>query len=249
MSIYGEGLYRDAGRRASSTAASARSTQLRARRLGAARRRRRAARAGADAGDQAAGAGVGLRAVEVRPGAAVPDDRRAPTASRPWRCASSTSTARARRSRIPYTGVLAIFASRLLNDSAPLIFEDGQQRRDFVSVHDVARACRLALEAPARGRRGLQRRQRPAVHRARGRRAHGRARWASRASRRRSPASTASATSATASPTSRRRAQRARLRAAVTLDDGLAELADWLAGQARRRPRRRGERASSRRGG
>lgn len=46
----------------------------------------------------------------------------------------------------PYTGVLAIFASRLLNDSAPAIFEDGLQRRDFVSVHDVARACRLALE-------------------------------------------------------------------------------------------------------
>jgi dTDP-L-rhamnose 4-epimerase len=49
----------------------------------------------------------------------------------------------------PYTGVLAIFASRLLNDNAPLIFEDGLQRRDFVSVHDVARACRLALEKPA----------------------------------------------------------------------------------------------------
>ena len=48
----------------------------------------------------------------------------------------------------PYTGVLAIFASRLLNGNAPLIFEDGQQRRDFVSVHDVVQACRLALDAP-----------------------------------------------------------------------------------------------------
>jgi dTDP-L-rhamnose 4-epimerase len=46
----------------------------------------------------------------------------------------------------PYTGVLAIFASRLLNDRPPVIFEDGRQRRDFVSVHDVARACRLAIE-------------------------------------------------------------------------------------------------------
>jgi dTDP-L-rhamnose 4-epimerase len=45
----------------------------------------------------------------------------------------------------PYTGVLAIFASRLLNGRPPLIFEDGEQRRDFASVHDVARACRLAL--------------------------------------------------------------------------------------------------------
>ncbi len=48
----------------------------------------------------------------------------------------------------PYTGVLAIFASRLLNNNAPLIFEDGQQLRDFVSVYDVARACRMALETP-----------------------------------------------------------------------------------------------------
>lgn len=48
----------------------------------------------------------------------------------------------------PYTGVLAIFAARLLNDNPPLVFEDGRQRRDFVHVRDVARACRLALEVP-----------------------------------------------------------------------------------------------------
>jgi len=53
----------------------------------------------------------------------------------------------------PYTGVLAIFASRLLNGHRPLLFEDGGQRRDFVHVSDVARACRLALEtAGAEGR-------------------------------------------------------------------------------------------------
>jgi dTDP-L-rhamnose 4-epimerase len=46
----------------------------------------------------------------------------------------------------PYTGVIAIFAARLLNNRRPLIFEDGQQRRDFVHVSDAARACRLALE-------------------------------------------------------------------------------------------------------
>ena len=45
----------------------------------------------------------------------------------------------------PYTGVLAIFASRYLNGNTPLIFEDGRQLRDFVSVHDIARACRLAM--------------------------------------------------------------------------------------------------------
>jgi dTDP-L-rhamnose 4-epimerase len=48
----------------------------------------------------------------------------------------------------PYTGVLAIFAARLLNGKAPLVFEDGNQRRDFVHVRDVATACRLALETP-----------------------------------------------------------------------------------------------------
>ena len=48
----------------------------------------------------------------------------------------------------PYTGVLAIFASRLLNGKRPSVFEDGQQRRDFVSVSDVARACQLAMERP-----------------------------------------------------------------------------------------------------
>ncbi|MCB0323353.1 MAG: SDR family NAD(P)-dependent oxidoreductase [Bdellovibrionales bacterium] len=47
----------------------------------------------------------------------------------------------------PYTGVLAIFASRLLNGRAPRIFEDGYQRRDFVSVYDVAKACLLAIES------------------------------------------------------------------------------------------------------
>ncbi len=47
----------------------------------------------------------------------------------------------------PYTGVLAIFSSRLLNDKPLVIFEDGRQRRDFVSVRDVARACLLAMRS------------------------------------------------------------------------------------------------------
>ncbi len=48
----------------------------------------------------------------------------------------------------PYTGVAAIFASRLLNDQAPMVFEDGEQMRDFVSVHDIVRANILAMERP-----------------------------------------------------------------------------------------------------
>ena len=46
----------------------------------------------------------------------------------------------------PYTGVCAIFSSRLLNDQAPMIFEDGEQSRDFVHVDDIVNANLLALE-------------------------------------------------------------------------------------------------------
>ena len=46
----------------------------------------------------------------------------------------------------PYTGVAAIFASRLLNRRAPMVFEDGEQLRDFVSVHDVVQANLFAMD-------------------------------------------------------------------------------------------------------
>ncbi len=47
----------------------------------------------------------------------------------------------------PYTGVAAIFISRLLNDQPPLVFEDGGQLRDFVHVLDVAEAFAVVLES------------------------------------------------------------------------------------------------------
>ncbi len=46
----------------------------------------------------------------------------------------------------PYTGVTAIFTSRLKNDQPPVVYEDGQQSRDFISVFDVCRAFLFALE-------------------------------------------------------------------------------------------------------
>jgi dTDP-L-rhamnose 4-epimerase len=46
----------------------------------------------------------------------------------------------------PYTGVGAIFSSRLLNGQRPLVFEDGRQSRDFIHVSDIVEAFRLALE-------------------------------------------------------------------------------------------------------
>jgi dTDP-L-rhamnose 4-epimerase len=51
----------------------------------------------------------------------------------------------------PYTGVAAIFLSRLLNGEAPLVFEDGRQTRDFLDVRDAARALFLALESKEGG--------------------------------------------------------------------------------------------------
>jgi dTDP-L-rhamnose 4-epimerase len=47
----------------------------------------------------------------------------------------------------PYTGLLAIVCSELMNHHRPLIFEDGLQRRDFVHVSDVAHANILALKS------------------------------------------------------------------------------------------------------
>jgi dTDP-L-rhamnose 4-epimerase len=49
----------------------------------------------------------------------------------------------------PYTGVAAIFSARLLNGRPPLVFEDGQQSRDFTHVRDIVQANLRAMESDA----------------------------------------------------------------------------------------------------
>ena len=49
----------------------------------------------------------------------------------------------------PYTGVIAIFATRLLNGQPPVLYEDGEQTRDFCFVGDIARANLLGGESDA----------------------------------------------------------------------------------------------------
>lgn len=48
----------------------------------------------------------------------------------------------------PYTGVAAIFMSRIKNDHPPVVYEDGKQTRDFISVHDIVQANLLAMQRP-----------------------------------------------------------------------------------------------------
>lgn len=49
----------------------------------------------------------------------------------------------------PYTGVCAIFSSRIKNNNSPVVYEDGNQARDFINVKDIARANIMAMESPA----------------------------------------------------------------------------------------------------
>jgi dTDP-L-rhamnose 4-epimerase len=114
MSLYGEGLYRAPdGTLVSDAERTARAA--RRRRLGDARRRGRVLEPLPTPETKRAVARQRLRAQQVRPGAAVPDGRRAygiPTVALRFFNVFGTRQALSN----PYTGVLAIFASRLLND-------------------------------------------------------------------------------------------------------------------------------------
>jgi dTDP-L-rhamnose 4-epimerase len=49
----------------------------------------------------------------------------------------------------PYTGVIAIFCTRLLSGQSPVLYEDGEQTRDFCFVGDTARANLIAAQSDA----------------------------------------------------------------------------------------------------
>ncbi|MHA1885620.1 MAG: GDP-mannose 4,6-dehydratase [Promethearchaeota archaeon] len=49
----------------------------------------------------------------------------------------------------PYTGVCAIFSSRLLSGKPPIIYEDGEQTRDFVNINDISQSIILSMEMSA----------------------------------------------------------------------------------------------------
>jgi dTDP-L-rhamnose 4-epimerase len=146
----------------------------------------------------------------------------------------------------PYTGVLAIFASRLLNGQQPMIFEDGEQRRDFVHVGDVARAFADALVLPE---------ARPDLQHRLGRGPIGRPR-----SRRRSPARWARTIEPEIVGKARigdirhcfcdtgLAADKLGFRARQDFEEGLAELAEWVAQQTARGSRRQAA-PNSKRGG
>ncbi len=233
MSVYGEGLYRTASGARWSPAQEPAARAAQARRLGGPSEAGEALVPVPDARVQAAGARVGLRALQVRPGAALPDDRaRLPTIPT---VALRFFNVYGRRQALsnPYTGVLAIFAARLLNGaSAARSSRTACQRRDFVSVHRRRPRLRAGPRAPTPRRArcstsaaGASYTRAEVAERAR--EAMGRA-----ASSPRSPGKPGWATSATASPTSALARQHARrTRRASRWRRGSDELADWLEGQ------------------
>ena len=101
---------------------------------------------GSDSGKQAADANLCVCDLEDGSGAPVPLGRRRDDIATVALRFFNTYGPRQALSN-PYTGVAAIFSSRLLNGRAPLAFEDGQQLRDFIHVTDVARAVCSALTA------------------------------------------------------------------------------------------------------
>ena len=126
----------------------------------------------------------------------------------------------------PYAGVAAIWLSRLLNGKQPVVFEDGGQLRDFVSIHDVVDCLVLMLETPGRGLPAGQRRLRRDGDDSRHRPApEGHPRQRHRAAGDR--ASAARSTSGTIPPISTRARTLLGFAPKVSLEQGFAELVEW----------------------
>ncbi len=130
----------------------------------------------------------------------------------------------------PYTGVAAIFASRLLNGRPPVIFEDGEQSRDFIHVSDIVRGDPAGARVRPRDRARDQPRHRAPEH--------GRADRAGPLGRlgRRHRADPQRPVPGRGHPPLLRRSARAPAscsasRPSTTLEDGMRDLLEWLADQ------------------
>ena len=230
MSIYGEGLYRDADGKLVENAERAPRNSRRPK-LGSARRRRAAAYPGRNARVEAAEPRLDLCARQICAGAADADHDAGLWHRRRRACGCSTSMVPARRCPIPTPACSRSLPRGCSTASAPLIFEDGEQRRDFVYVGDVARAFSDALEQPGAVGEVFNIGSRPRPQRQGGRALDRRARWTATTSSRRSSASHGSATSAIASATAARLRRSSASKREKDFDEGLAELAEWVAEQ------------------
>ena len=130
----------------------------------------------------------------------------------------------------PYTGVAAIFGGRLLNDNAPLVFEDGLQSRDFIHVSDIAAGCITALETGGADYRAVNLGTGVPTTRAR-RRPRAGPRPGQGASSPRSSTSSAPATSATASSDIALARELLGFEPKMRFADGMRELLGWVATQ------------------
>jgi dTDP-L-rhamnose 4-epimerase len=162
MSIYGEGLYRDAEGGCTRTCCASHAVTRRL--LGPDGRAGPPPRPVPTPGEQAPQPRLGLRHHEIHAGAADADPRPAygmeGVALRLWNAYGPGQAL-----SNPYTGVLAIFASRLQNGQRPMIFEDGRSAATS-STSRTSPRLRAALGTRARGQ-GLQRRQRRRTARSR----------------------------------------------------------------------------------
>ena len=228
MSIYGEGLYQDSKGRICAAADRTFATDQGAG-LGSPERRRGNVDPIPTPETKTPTLGVGLRSFQIRSGADVSDDRSGLSDSD--RCAAILQHLRSESGLIQSVyRCVGDLRFRLLNNRAPLINEDGKQKRDFVSVYDVARACRLALETKeAAGGVSISRSGNQYTSQRTGRQDCTCPRQRHRA--RRSPAKYRAGDIRHCFADITKAREVLGFEPCVSLEDGLADLASWLEGQ------------------